>query len=205
MATGVRGTQGYANEADDLFGRYEAFDLEAVHDAVMAFYPPPPVRVLDVGAGTGRDAAWFDKAGHSVTAVEPCDALRLRAMKLHPSPTIEWLDDSLPKLSLLKAQEASFGLVHLSAVFMHLDIEERRIAFPALATLLKPGGRLVLRVRHGPVPEGRCMFEVPVDEMHALGACSGLDCLQSVKRDPAGEVNRRAGVSWMNYVFEKPL
>lgn len=205
MTGGVRGTQGYASEADDLFERYESFAFETVHEAVLPFYPPPPAGVLDIGAGTGRDADWFDKAGYGVTAVEPCDTLRERATRLHPSPSIEWLDDSLPELNHLKDRAESFDLVQLSAVFMHLDADERQVAFSILARLLKPGGRLALLVRHGPVPEGRCMFEVPAEEMLALGAASGLDCLHSVKRDSAGEANRRAGVTWMNYVFEKPL
>lgn len=205
MAGGVRGTQGYASEADDLFERYESFAFETVHEAVLPFYPSPPAGVLDIGAGTGRDADWFDKAGYGVTAVEPCDTLRERAMRLHPSPRINWLDDSLPDLNHLKDRVETFDLVQLSAVFMHLDADERQVAFSVLACLLKPGGRLVLLVRHGPVPDGRCMFEVPVDEMLALAATSGLDCLQSVKRNSAGEANQRAGVTWMNYVFEKPL
>ncbi len=205
MADGVRGTQGYAEEADDLFVRYESFAFETVHERVMPFYPRPPAHVLDIGAGTGRDAGWFDKAGYGVTAVEPCDVMRVRAMKLHPSPRIKWLGDSLPDLNLLKDRAESFDLVQLSAVFMHLDADERQVAFPVLAGLVKPGGRLVLLVRHGPVPAGRCMFEVPVDEMLALGAASGLGCLHQVKSDSAGEANRRAGVTWMNYVFEKPL
>jgi hypothetical protein len=33
--------------------------------------------------------------GHRVVAVEPTAALRARAAILHPSPRIEWLDDSL--------------------------------------------------------------------------------------------------------------
>lgn len=203
MASGVRGTQGYAEAADDLFRRYESFSFEIVHDAVMAFYPPAPATVLDVGAGTGRDADWFARAGHEVTAVEPCDALRDRARALHSLNAIRWIDDSLPELTALAGCEGAFDLIQLSAVFMHLDAVERRIAVTRLAELLKPGGRLVLLVRDGPVPAGRCMFEVPVEETLAIAAKAGLMRLHHVRRDSAGETNRRAGVSWMNYVFEK--
>lgn len=205
MAEGVRGTRSYAEEADDLFVRYEAFAFERVHEAVLGFYPPAPARVLDVGAGTGRDADWFDRSGYRVTAVEPCNTLRERAKALHPSPTIGWVDDSLPKLAALEGREQSFDLIQLSAVFMHLDGDERRAAMDRLAGLLAPGGRLVLLVRDGPVPEGRCMFEVPIDETLAIADEYGLSCVHHTRRESAGEANRRVGVTWMNYVFEKSL
>ena len=72
MSDKVRGTQGYADEADELFVRYESYTFERTHAALQAFIPPPPGRVLDVGAGTGRDAAWFADAGYAVVAIEPC-------------------------------------------------------------------------------------------------------------------------------------
>jgi protein-L-isoaspartate O-methyltransferase len=40
--------------------------------------PAPPARVLDVGAGSGRDAAWLTSLGLEVVAVEPSVALRVR-------------------------------------------------------------------------------------------------------------------------------
>lgn len=204
MAGKVRGTTGYDDEADELFIRYESFDFKAVHAGLAGFIPPPPGRVLDVGAGTGRDAAWYAAAGYDVTAVEPSEAMRTRAMALHPSPAIEWLDDSLPRLASLAGRGASFDLVQLSAVWMHLDAAERAAAMPVLARLMKPGGVLLMLVRQGPVPEGRVMFEVPKVETLALASAAGLDGLHWAARKSAGEVNRRAGVSWMSYAFAKP-
>ena len=203
MAGKVRGTQGYADEADELFVRYESYTFERTHAALQAFIPPPPAHVLDIGAGTGRDAAWFADAGYAVVAIEPSDVMRERAMALHPSPDIEWIDDSLPGLTSLADRAGAFDLIQLSAVWMHLDADERAIAMPKLAALLKPGGRLILLVRHGPVPPGRCMFEVPEAETLALAEAAGLTCLLSERRAAAGEANRKAGVSWMNYAFEK--
>ncbi|WP_300395656.1 class I SAM-dependent methyltransferase [Henriciella sp.] len=204
MAEHVRGTRGYAEEADDLFIRYESYDFESVHAGWLDFIPPPPGLVLDIGAGTGRDAAWFSRAGYSVVAVEPSDEMRRRAKALHPEPDIEWLDDSLPSLGLLAGREGTFDLVQLSAVWMHLDAGERTAALSRLARLMKPGGVLTLMVRHGPVPEGRIMFEVPTEEMLMLAEAEGLDGLLCEKRDAAGEANRKAGVTWMNYAFRKP-
>lgn len=205
MTEKVRGTQGYAEEADDLFVRYESFDSKAFHMGLHGFLPLPPAQILDIGAGTGRDAAWFARAGYSVTAVEPSQVMRMRAMRLHPSPAIEWIDDSLPGLETLTDRGAAFDVVQLSAVWMHLDTDERRAAMPRLARLLKAGGVLMMLVRRGPVPEGRIMFEVPVEETLGLAASTGLRALHYELQESAGEVNRRAGVIWMNHVFQKPL
>ena len=85
----VSGTEGYADEAEDLFKRYEGIPAADAHRAVLHLIPAAPSRVLDIGSGTGRDAAWFASMGHRVVAVEPTDAMRLPAMALHPSPQIE--------------------------------------------------------------------------------------------------------------------
>ena len=100
----VSGTEGYAEEAEALFEQYESIPAAEAHRAVLHLMPAMPVRVLDIGSGTGRDAAWFASMGHRVTAVEPTEAMRLPAMQLHPSPLIEWLDDSLPELTLVRSR-----------------------------------------------------------------------------------------------------
>jgi protein-L-isoaspartate O-methyltransferase len=73
----ISGTEGYAEEAKDLFKRYESISGAETHKAVLHLIPAAPAHILDVGAGTGRDAAWFASMGHRVTAVEPTEAMRL--------------------------------------------------------------------------------------------------------------------------------
>jgi SAM-dependent methyltransferase len=76
--------------------------------------------VLDVGAGSGRDAAWFAANGYDVVAVEPSDAMLAHARKLHPSSRIHWVSDSLPDLANVRRLGLSFNLILLSAVWMHI-------------------------------------------------------------------------------------
>src|SRR6202165_3887171 len=147
MPVQVSGTEGYADEAEDLFKRYESIPAADAHRAVRHLIPAAPSRVLDIGSGTGRDAAWFASMGHRVVAVEPTDAMRLPAMALHPSPQIEWIDDSLPDLALLRARGEKFDVVMLTAVWMHLDEAQRRQAMPNLASLVQAGGGGVIKVR----------------------------------------------------------
>jgi SAM-dependent methyltransferase len=201
----VSGTEGYADEAEALFRLYESIPFADAHRAVLHLIPATPGNVLDIGSGTGRDAAWFASQGHRVVAVEPTDAMRLPAMALHPSPRIEWLNDSLPDLALLRSRGERFDVVMLSAVWMHLDEAQRRRAMPNLAALVRAGGVVIMKIRHGPVPVGRRMFEISPEETIELAQMQALHPVLNVRTESSQERNRAAGVTWTNLAFVKVL
>ncbi len=201
---GVRGSRGYAEHLEELVARYEAIDFTTKHRSVLALLPPAPASAIDIGAGTGRDAAWLAERGYRVVAVEPTEALRTRAIALHPSPAIEWVDDSLPALGKVVAQGRRSDLVMLTAVWMHLDAGERSDAMARVAALVAPGGLLVITLRHGPVPEGRVMFAVSADETIALAEAHGLRVALDVHAESTQAANRDAGVSWTQLAFHRP-
>lgn len=196
-------TVGYAEEAEELLVRYEKMDFAEIYQRVWYLFPEPPGKVLDIGAGTGRDAAGFAEWGYEVTAIEPVAALREGAIRLHPSPDIEWLDDHLPDLSSVADRKGAFAIVVLSAVWMHLDAEERAAAMPIVASLIQPGGVLVMSLRHGPVPEGRRMFDVSATETTELAAKEGCACVFERLSGSREAINKAAGVTWSRLVFRK--
>ncbi|QQS14974.1 MAG: methyltransferase domain-containing protein [Rhodospirillales bacterium] len=181
----VDGVEGYVEHADTLAARFESVAFADVHRVVLPLLPDPPRDVIDVGAGTGRDAAALAAMGHRVVAVEPVAALRAHGRRLHPSPAIAWLDDSLPDLRATLALGRSFDVVLVSAVWMHLDAGQRRRAMPRVAALLRPGAIAIVSLRHGPVPAGRRMFAVSADETCALAHAHGLETLHRSERDSA--------------------
>ncbi len=195
----VSGTEGYAEEAEGLVRQYESLSFAATHRSIMHLVPAAPCSILDIGAGTGRDAAGFAAMGHRVVAVEPTAELRTRAAVLHPSPRIEWLDDSLPDLARLVASGGRFDVVMLTAVWMHLDEQQRRRAMPNVASLVQPGGVMVLSLRHGPVPQGRRMFAVSAEETVRLADSQGL--CPVLQHDARPDNLGRAGVSWTRLAF----
>ena len=196
----VSGTQGYAETAEPFAAAAEGVSFAKLHAKVLHLMPPPPCAVLDVGAGTGRDAAQFAAMGHRVVAVEPVEALRQKAAALHPSQQIEWLDDSLPDLARLVARDTRFDLIMLTAVFMHLDDAQRRNAMPRLAKLLRPRGAMILSLRHGPVPPGRLMFDVSAEETMALAAEAGLRLSLRLDDQPS-QIAGKADVTWTLLAF----
>ena len=201
MKTGrVSGTENYADEAPELFKRYESVSFGDHHRSVIHLIPATLGRVLDIGAGTGRDAAGGVALGHAVLAVEPTEELRRGALALHPSPMIEWIDDSLPDLAVVRARGEEFDVVMLSAVWMHLDELQRRKAMLNVAVLVRNGGVMIMSLRHGPVPPGRRMFEVSAEETIALAQLLGLRC--TLSQDPQPSL-RQPGVSWTRLAFRK--
>ena len=134
------GTEGYGETADALVKQYESLSFTDVHRDTLHLIPPTPSRVLDVGAGTGRDAAALAALGHTVVAVEPTPELRAHGQRLHREAAITWIDDSLPDLNKVHARGERFDLVMLTAVWMHLDSGQCERAMAGIAGLLQPGG-----------------------------------------------------------------
>jgi SAM-dependent methyltransferase len=201
MTSRVPGTAGYGESAPALVRQYESLAFADVHRDLLPLLPAAPARALDVGAGTGRDAAALAARGYRVTAVEPTPELRQEAQRLHPEAAIRWLDDALPGLAAVRALGERFDIVLLSAVWMHLDVEERRTAMTAVAELLAPGGVMSLSLRHGPVPDGRRMFEVTAAETRALAEGHGLATLHNSK---GAALLNGPDVWWSRLVFGAP-
>lgn len=197
------GTEGYADEAPALFERYEQFDFDRVHRPVLHLLPSIPSTIIDIGAGTGRDAGHLASVGHSVLAVEPVDALRERAIRMRPSSKLQWLNDSLPGLTKVLALGKTFDVVMLNAVWMHLDEQQRSKAMAAVASLTHRGSRIFMSLRHGPVPNGRRMFDVSGDETVELARRHGFVALFNAHSESIQQTNIAAGVSWTRVVLEQ--
>jgi SAM-dependent methyltransferase len=197
----VSGTQGYREEAAELVKRYESIPFAEKHRAVLHLIPSAPCRVLDIGAGTGADAAYLVALGHWVVAVEPTDELRLPGIALHPSARIDWVSDSLPDLAVTRQRGQQFDVIMLTAVWMHLDARERQHAMPQVASLLRRGGVLIMSLRHGPLPPRRRMFAVSAAETIELAHAHGLRSILHVHTASAQPVNRQAGVTWSHLAF----
>ncbi len=181
---------------------YEAFSFEDVHADALRFLAPTPGLMLDIGAGSGRDAAWFATRGWQVIAVEPAAALRQEASRLHPSPAIRWVDDRLPALTGIHRLGLGFDLIWLSGVWMHIPPEDRRRAMRKIATLLKPGGRLMLTLRHGPAPMDRPMWPVDANEIERLGIDHGLALRVATERQ--ADRGGREDIRWQTVVLDLP-
>ena len=181
MSARPSGTEGYGETAAERARQYESIGFADVHGDILHLFPATPSQVIDIGAGTGRDAAAFAQRGHGVTAVEPTAELRAEAERLHARWPITWIDDSLPDLDRVHERGGRYDVVMLTAVWMHLDAGPRERAMARVAPLVKPGGLMALSLRHGPVPAGRRMFEVSAQETGELARRHGLATIHESK------------------------
>ncbi|URN12398.1 class I SAM-dependent methyltransferase [Streptomyces radiopugnans] len=186
---------GYGEDAETLACQYEGVAFEDVHGDLLPWLPPAPGRVVDIGAGSGRDAAALAGRGHAVVAVEPTSELRRIGQRLHSGAAIEWVDGALPALTGLRGP---FDLVLLSAVWMHLDSRERGEGMRRVAELTAPRGCVAMSLRHGLPPAGRRMFDVSAAETVALAERFGLAV---VHRGEGPDRLGRAEVRWSTLVF----
>ena len=67
----VDGISGYSEVASRFGELCESIDFREIHACILHLLPKTGAMVLDVGSGTGRDAAALAAMGHEVVAVEP--------------------------------------------------------------------------------------------------------------------------------------
>lgn len=190
----------YTRNAEQLAEQYDSLDFEQVHGDWLDLIPTEGF-VLDIGAGSGRDARYLAERGLTVYAVEPADGIRERALQYNPNPSIHWINDSLPELTHVQRQATKFDLILLSAVWMHIAPSSRQRAFRKLSSLLKPNGKMVISLRHGASPDERAMHPVSADELKQYAQQQGLSYkLLSNRQDQLGRQN----VQWETVLLTLP-
>lgn len=187
----------YDHHAEALADTYEALTFEQAHPALASTLGDGQLRhILDVGAGTGRDADAMQAMGHEVVAAEPSAKMRVLARRLHPSPRIRWVDAALPGLASVPKREHGYDIILLSAVWMHVHPNDRVAALSSIENLLAPTGRIFVTLRVGPVEADRAMFETSAQDFVALAAQAGLQATETAHRvDLLG----RPGVRWLSF------
>lgn len=164
----------YEANASRLAPLYEEVAPANVHGWLQDLLPKPPAVVIDIGAGTGRDAAWLASAGHEVLAIEPAAAMQAEAARLHGEARVRWLDDRLPSLAATLRLGIAADAILLSGVWQHVPPSERPRAFRRLVSLLKSGGLLAFTLRHGPAEPERGMHPVTAEEIERLARDHGM-------------------------------
>ncbi|MDG9666536.1 class I SAM-dependent methyltransferase [Hahella sp. CR1] len=192
MIKQLSSTDFYNLNSEQLFHQYQSLPFEQVHAAWLDYLPATPERALDVGAGSGRDAGWLANKGWSVTAIEPSDKLRAKAIAQHGESQIQWLSDTLPSLETL-CDSKSYHLILVSAVWMHLTPAQQTQSLQRLRRLQAPGGVIVITWRNIADEQERRFHPIEMKNFEQARIYSTKD------------IGLRANVEWTTAVFrEKP-
>ncbi|MBN2645282.1 MAG: class I SAM-dependent methyltransferase [Desulfuromonadaceae bacterium] len=141
----TRQASDYARRAD----RDEVTDLQAV----LRQWLPSRCRVLELGGGSGRDAAWLQTQGYQVTYSDGCEAMVKQAVAQHGGLQGRALTAEVPLPSSHPLLGRRFDAVVAIALILHLDDGALAQTLAQLVALLVPAGRLILTSCVG---AGRC-------------------------------------------------
>lgn len=157
--------EAYDEASRNYFDSYESISFSKTHRAFLRFLPEKGANCLDVGAGSGRDASAMAKRGYRITAVEPSRGLRTLAQFYHTGEQIRWIDDRLPDLSKVVAQGDRYKFILLSAVWMHIQPQNRLTSLKTLSLLLDTDGCIAISLRIGEPCKNRIMYPVSTEEL----------------------------------------
>jgi len=197
MNLSLQAIESYDHSAADLCAGYQSLGTDSVHAAALDLFPRGAA-VLDVGCGSGRDAAWLADRGNLVVAADASEGMLGEARRIHGEDRVIWVKDSLPRLSAIRGLNVWFDFILLSAVWMHVHPADRPEAIGALSSLLANGGKCVITLRHGTPDPKRVMHPVSADEVRHLAAHAGLRVIREV---PNADLMRRADVRWTTVVI----
>ena len=109
----------YNKNAKQLVELYLSKSFEQGHQPWLEYLTPilnkTDARILDLGAGEGRDSKYMAQQGASnnisVTAIGPAAMLAELGKQNTQGLNVSWLQDSLPDLITVTKQEVSFDLI----------------------------------------------------------------------------------------------
>ncbi len=180
---------------------YDAVSPKELHKWFADLLPTGNALALDVGAGSGRDAAWLASRGYEVVAVEPSVGMRTEAIRNHKFDAVQWVDDSLPDFKRVEGLGLHFDFILLSAVWMHVHPGDRGRAFRKLIGLLKPGGFIAISLRMGPSEPEREMHPVSAEEIENLAKKHAAFV---ERRTDSPDLSGRSQVTWCQLLVRVP-
>ncbi|TQE98673.1 MAG: methyltransferase domain-containing protein [Spiribacter salinus] len=190
----------YEEQASRYFSQYQSVVFEDVHADWLDLLPEQSGMALDVGAGSGRDARALAERGWQVCAVEPAANLRALGREVTAGCDVTWLDDTLPALEKVRSLGTAYQLILVSAVWMHLRPDEQSRALRVLASLLAPGGLLVITYRVGESGDDRVFHPVNASQLDAWAQDYALIPL----RGNRSEDRLGRGVQWQLHAYRLP-
>ena len=179
----------YDKNAQTLANRYEGADMNYTHRNLLR-YLPEGGKVLEIGCGSGRDAAFLLNHGFDITACDASSEMLSTAIAHHPELSKRIHHASIPFSNEDSLLFQRFNAVVLIATVMHISDQDLFECAYQLRQLLTPDGIVLISTslgREGIVEgrdsEGRIYVERQPDELRLLFERLGFRLVASYQNE----------------------
>ena len=196
----------YGQNSLEVARRYESADVTQLHEFLSSSLKPGG-RLLELGCGSGRDAAFMVSRGFRVLATDGSASMVEQTKSHHPELAEHVVHLELP--AGLSNDLGVFDGIYAVAVLMHLSVQDIESTISAVYSLLPEKGRFAFSVptRRDDVmtnefdSKGRRFTALSPDGWKELCRKHNLQVVRTMtSEDGLG----RGGVVWMNCLTEKP-
>ena len=192
---------GYTDaNAPKLFAEYSRLRFEDVHAPLLCHLDASCTSVLDIGAGSGRDACWFARKGSKVVAVEPSSQLRGLGEKGSIGLNVEWYPNFATELRPEMFGGRKFDVVLLSAVMMFVPLTQWPQVFGFINKVAKDSALMVLSCVVEYEDPARGMNRVSEEDLIGVQRSLGWDVLFSGRR---ADLFNRPGMYWRYTIYRR--
>ncbi len=164
----------YDSNAPELCHKYEAADMSMLKRRLERHLPEAGA-VLEIGCGSGRDAAVLKALGYDVTAVDASAGMCATAVACHPELSDRILCEAMPFADGSPLLSRTFDAVVCVATLMHVPDQELFEVAYQIRQILRPDGIVFLTVSSGRAgisgnrdPDGRLFVERSPDQLRLL-------------------------------------
>lgn len=167
----------YDENAKQLTARYTSITTEEALPPfvqIIKNYTGTGDTALDIGSGSGRDAAWLAEHGWRVDAIDGSTALLAEAAILNNHPHIHYRYDRAPSFEEIRSLGTQYDVILMSAFIFHFDQAERQAILQFCRTVLAPAGLIYITLRRGPDSANRQIYDVPLEDIEKFSAKNGL-------------------------------
>ncbi len=196
----------YSSNAVPCANWYDSAKVGILHDLLRSV-AKTRASVLEIGGGSGRDAAYLVRLGCETTYTDGCEEMVAKALHLHPELAERARCAPFPLSDDDDLLCERFDLVLCAAVIMHLDDPNLERLASQVARLIVDGGHLVLSHSRGHQcgrdsrdSDGRLFLErtpAIVDEIFdAVG-------FREVRLIENSDGLGRDGITWTTHVLQK--
>lgn len=200
----------YDREADKLHQSYNAVTTDEILPKftarIDALGDVRGLSALDIGCGSGRDASWLASQGFKVAACDGAQGMIDAARQDNAHAQIDYYVDTAPDFTQTRQRGEKFDVILMNAFIFHFDYKGKNSPLNQLFThvvgLGQSGALIYTNLRHGPIPEGRVMYDIPPHVVEDLSAHNGLT-YEYLGRSADGLC--RKDVTWSDIVLTCPV